>query len=231
MVRVGCRVSLQPPRPPRAAGTFGAPSQGNAGQPQGGFGQQAQGGFGQQPQSGFGQPQSQPQPQPQGGYNQGGYTPRRAAEAQEPGTADRLRRRGRSPPPLCRWGRGGVGRGAGASFSFSTTSGITAAETATSIKDSKPDATATTFPTGQLMYITYTANRVKAGDTLELRLFRDGTRIDLNGTGNTTFDRDSTYNGYFTYTPSTGRGAIAPSSTTRARPPRARRSISPCANA
>lgn len=197
----------QPPTaPPTAsAGNFGGPPQGNVNQSQGGFGQQPQGNFGQQVQGGFGQAQSQPQqqPQPQGSYNpQGGYN-------------------SATPPPkrrnrglligcgvvallllLCVGGVVAALAASGGNFSFSTASGITAAATASSIKDSKPDATATTFPTGQLMYITYTANRVKAGDNLELRLFRDGTRIDLNGTGNTNFDRDSTYNGYFTYTPS-----------------------------
>jgi len=204
----------QPPiaAPPASAGNVGGPPQGNVGQPQGGFGQQPQGNFsqqpqgnfGQQPQSGFGQAQSQPQPQPQGSYNpQASYGPT-AATPPKRGNRGLLIGCGVLVVLLllCVGGVVAVLAAGGGNFSFSTASGITAAATASSIKDSKPDATATTFPTGQLMYITYTANRVKAGDTLELRLFRDGTRIDLNGTGTTNFDRDSTYNGYFTYTPS-----------------------------
>ena len=180
----------QPPTaaPPASAGNFGGPPQGNVGQ---------------QSQGGFGQVQSQPQPQPQGSYNP-------QASYGTAATPPKRRNRGLLIGCgvlvvlllLCVGGVAAALVAGGGNFSFSTASGITAAATASSIKDSKPDVTATTFPTGQVLYITYTANRVKAGDTLELRLFRDGTRIDLNRTGNTNFDRDSTYNGYFTYTPS-----------------------------
>jgi hypothetical protein len=186
-----------PGQPPTAAptvnaGGFGGPPQGNVGQPQGGFVQQPQGGFGQ----------AQGQPQPQGGYNpQGGY-----------GTAAPPKRRNRGLLIgcgaltllllLCVGAVTAALVAGGGSFSFSTASGITDVATATSIKDSKPNQKATEFPVGQLLYITYTARNVKAGETLELRLFRDGSRINLDG-GNTSFDSDATYNGYFTYTPST----------------------------
>jgi len=200
----------QPPTAAPAASGFGGSPQGNFGQPQGGSGRQPQGGGGQQSQGGFGpaqgqlQGQPQGQPQPQGGHNpQGSY-----------GTAAATPKRGNRGLLigcgvvavlllLCVGGVTAALLAGGGSFSFSTTPGITEAATATTIKESKPDQTATELPSGQLMYITYTANRVKAGETLDLRLFRNGTRIDLNGTGTTIFDKDSTYNGYFTYTPST----------------------------
>ena len=153
-------------------------------------------GFGQQPQGNVGQPQ----PQPQGSYN-----PQGGDNAATPNRRNRGLLIGCGVLAvlllLCVGGVTAALVAGGGNFSFSTVSGITSAATASSLKDSKPDVTATEFPTGQPLYITYTANRVKAGDTLEVRLFRDGTRIDLNSTGTTTFDRDSTYNGYFTYTP------------------------------
>lgn len=181
-------------------GNFGGQQQGGFGQAQGGFGQQPQGGFGQQgpgnagqqPQGNFGQPQ----PVAGNSYNPNAAKPKRSNRGLLIGcgvVAVLLL--------LCVGGVVAALASNGGSFSFSTTSGITDAATATSIKNSKPDTKATVFPVGQLMYITYTANRVKAGQTLEVRLFRDGTRIDLNKTGTQTFDSDSTYNGYFTYTP------------------------------
>ncbi len=209
--------SWVPGQPPTAApapnaGNFGGPPQGNFGQPPSGFGQQPQGNGGQQPQNSFGQAQGQPQgqPQPQGGYNpQANYNPQAAYNptAAKPKRSNRGLLIGCGVVAilllLCVGGVVAALAASGGNFAFSTTSGITEAATATTIKNSKPDQTATDFPTGQLMYITYTANRVKAGETLELRLFRNGTRVDLNGTGNTTFDKDSTYNGYFTYPPTT----------------------------
>jgi hypothetical protein len=187
----------QPPTaaPPPSAGSFGAPpQQGNFGQPQSGFGQ---------PQGGFGQPQGQPQPQgnsynPQAAYNPNAPKPKRGNRGLLIGCGVVV-----VLLLLCVGGVVAALATNGGNFSFSTTSGITDAATATTIKNSKPDQKATEFPTGQLMYITYTANRVKAGETLEVRLFRNGTRIDLNGTGTQTFDSNSTYNGYFTYTPTT----------------------------
>jgi len=190
----------QPPTAAPAASGFGDSPQGNFGQAQSSLGPQPQGGVGQ-PQS---QPQGQPQPQSQGGYNsQPGYNP--PAVTPKRGSRGLLIGCGVLAVLLllCVGGVTAVLLAGGGSFSFSTTPGITEAATATTIKDSKPDQTATELPSGQLMYITYTANRVKAGEALDLRLFRNGTRIDLNGTGTTIFDKDSTYNGYFTYTPST----------------------------
>lgn len=185
-----------PGQPPTAAaasaGSFG-------GQPQGGFGGSAQGNVGSQPQDGFGQPQGQSQPQSQGDYNPQGHYGTAA-------TPPKRRNRGLLIGCgvlsvlllLC---VGGVA--AAALVSRGTASGLTDVATASSIKDSKPDQQATEFPTGKVLYITYTARNVKAGEDLELRLFRNGARIDLNGTGNTSFDHDATYNGYFTYTPQT----------------------------
>lgn len=160
------------------------------------------GGFGAPPQQGnFGQPQGQPQSQgsynPQAGYNPTAAKPKRGNRGLLIGCGIVV-----VLLLLCVGGVAAALIAGGGSFSFSTAPGITDVATATTIKESKPDRTATEFPTAQLMYITYTANRVKAGETLELRLFRNGTRIALDG-GNTRFDRDATYNGYFTYTPST----------------------------
>lgn len=197
-----------PGQPPTAAaasaGSFGGPPQGNGGQSQGAFGQPNQGNVGSQPQGGFGQPQGQSQPQPQGGYNPQGHYGTAA-------TPPKRRNRGLLIGCgvlsvlllLCVGGVAAAALAGGGSFSLGTGSGITDVATASSVKDNKPDQKATDFSTGQQVYLTYTARRVKAGETLEIRLFRDGTRINSLTGGQETFNSDATYNGYFTYTPQT----------------------------
>ena len=157
-------------------GQFGQQPQGGFGQPQGNFGQQSQGNFGQQPQGNVGS---------------------------APAAPARRSRRGLA-----------IGCAAAAvlllicaavaallAFRAFGTSGITAAGTATSLTSSnRPDNTATDFPVNQPMFITYTAQNVKQGETLELRLFRDGTRESLVG-GERTFDQNATFYGSFSYTP------------------------------
>lgn len=163
----------------------GPPPNQFGGPPPSQFGQQPQGGFGQQPQQGnFGS-------QPQGNF-------------------------GSAPPAPARRSRRGLAIGCAAvtvlllicaavaallAYRAFGTSGITAAGTATSLTSSnRPDSTATDFTVNQPMFITYTAQNVKQGETLELRLFRDGTRENLTG-GERTFDQNATFYGSFSYTP------------------------------
>lgn len=171
-----------------APGNFGGP------QPQqGGFGQQ-QGGFGQPQQGGFGAPA-------QGGY---GGQPVGMAAAQ-PAKA----RSNRTPLLI------GCGvlllllicGGGGAAYAisqgiFDSTTGLTEAATAKTItSDKRPDQKTNDFTASTQMYITYTAKRAKKGETVDLKLYRDGTKVDLTG-NQTTFEKDATYYGYYTYTPS-----------------------------
>ena len=67
--------------------------------------------------------------------------------------------------------------------------------------DKRPDEKATDFTVNSQMYITYTARRAKKGETVDLKLYRNGAPVDLTG-GTTTFEKDATYYGYYNYTPS-----------------------------
>lgn len=165
----------------QAQGSYGQPAQGNAAQPQGNFGQQPQGDFGS--------------PLP------GGY-PTPAA------TSPRRRNRGLLIGCgivallllLCVGGVAAALIANGGSFSFSTASGVTAVATAKTVKNSQPDQRATTFAPREPMYITYTINNAKVGDTLELRVFRNGARIPLTG-GEHTLVNSGTIHGADTFTP------------------------------
>ena len=153
------------------------------GPPPGQFGGPPAGGFGQQPQGGFGQPQ--------------------------PGV-------GSAPAAPAKRSRRGLAIGCGVAavlllicgtigavllFRALGTSGITAAGTASSLTSSnRPQQEVSEFTVNQPMFITYTAQNVKQGEDLELRLFRDGTRENLIG-GERTFDQDATFYGSFSYTP------------------------------
>lgn len=177
----------QPPNAAPAAGGFGGLAQGNAGQPQSGFGQQPQGGFGQ--------------PQAQGGYNpQGSYT----VGSTPPGRRNRGLLIGCGVLAvlllLCIGGVVAalvVGNG---SFSFSTSSGVIEADTAKTVKNARPDQRATTFAPREVMYITYKINKAKVGDTLEVRVFRNGTRIPLTGDQHTLTNSGTIY-GADSFTP------------------------------
>jgi hypothetical protein len=88
------------------------------------------------------------------------------------------------------------------SGAFDTTAGLTAAATAKTIKSDKtPDQTATDFSVNGTMYITYTAKNAKKGQTVDLKLLLNGSPIQLTGS-ETTFEKDATYHGYYSYTPS-----------------------------
>lgn len=160
------------------------------GPPPGQFGGPPPGQFGQQPQGTFGQPQqgnagSQPQ------TNFGGSAPaRRSRRGLAIGCGVAL---------ILLLFCGGIG--GFLAFRAFGTSGITAAGTATTLTSSnRPDSQVTDFTVNQPMFITYTAQNVKQGETLELRLFRDGTRENLSG-GERTFDQDATFYGSFSYQP------------------------------
>jgi hypothetical protein len=80
--------------------------------------------------------------------------------------------------------------------------GITEISTAKTIdSDKRPNQKTAEFTIGSQMYITYTARNVKRGETIDLKLYRNGTKVDLTG-NQTVFEKDATYYGYYTYTPS-----------------------------
>jgi hypothetical protein len=88
-------------------------------------------------------------------------------------------------------GPGGIRQGAG----------ITEASTARSVDEgSRPRVRANEFRIGEELYITFKASQVKAGQYVDLKMFRDDTAVALDET-RSTFERDATYNGYFRYTP------------------------------
>ncbi len=177
----------QPPVSGAPGGGFGSPPVASN------FGQPAQNSFGQPAQSSFGQPQQGSYtPQPQGNY-------------------------GAAPTPAPKKSRKGLFIGCGLAALLLLiacgvigllasqrlgTSEVVDATTASSITSSnRPDQKTDTFVINQPMYITYTAKNVKQGQTLELRLYRNGIREAVSGT-NRTFDKDATFYGSFNYTPS-----------------------------
>jgi hypothetical protein len=164
--------------PPSQFGSFNQPQQG----------QQQPGGFGQQPQQGnFGQPQNS-------FGAQAGMPPAAPAKKSRRGL---LIGCGAAVVLLliC-----GVIGGVAASRLLGTT-GLTDAAVATSLTSSnRPDQKGTEFAVNQPLFITYTAQNVKQGEALELRIFRDGKRETLTG-GEKTFDKDATFYGSFSYKP------------------------------
>ena len=182
----------------------------------GGYGQQSTGGFGQQPQQqgGFGAPQ-------QGGYGaqpQGGYAqPQQYGVPQQPVAPVQ-------PVSGCRSRRGlliGCAAAIGVLLIFCVaavaisaatgnsllsalggTEGITEAATARSVDtESKPQDKATEFKPGEELFITFKANNVKAGQYVDLKMFRNNEAVALDD-ARSSFDKDATYNGYFSYQPS-----------------------------
>lgn len=150
--------------------------------PIGGFSGQDQGGYGQQPQGNFGSPAP-------GAYPTPAVTP------------SKRRNRGLLIGCgllallllLCVGGVAVALIAGGGRFAFSTAPGVTEAATAKTVKNSRPDQRATTFAPREPMYITYTINKAKVGDTLELRVFRDGTRILLTGSDHTLVNSGTIY--------------------------------------
>ncbi len=210
----------QPPIPQQptgmAATQISSPQQGGYSQPQqGGFGQQQAGGFGQPQSGGFNQPQ-------QGGFGQqqaGGF-----GQSQPGGFGQQPMVPSVPAQPAARGRRGlfiGIAAAVGALLVICVvalvalnaagvlsggTSGLTEAAMAKSVKDNKqPQDKTTEFVTGDEVYITYTANRVKQGQYVDLKMFRDGTQIQLQDT-QTSFEKDATYYGYYSYKP-TAKGA------------------------
>lgn len=184
-------VPAQPPPssapPPNQFGGFNQPQQG-----------QQQSGFGQQPQQGtFGQPQ--------GGFGTAGSAPPSfgAQPVVPPAAPVKKSRRGL----LIGCGAAVVlllicaTIGAVAASRILGKTGITEAAVASSLTSSnRPDQKGTEFNVNQQLFITYTAQNVKQGETLELRIFRDGKRETLTG-GEKTFDKDATFYGSFSYKP------------------------------
>lgn len=170
---------LSSPPPPSQFGGFNQPQQG---QPQ-------QGNFGP-PQSGFGAAGSAP--------------PSLGAQAITPPAAPARRSRrglliGCSAAVVLLLICGTIG--AVAASRILGTTGLTEAAVASSLTSSnRPDQKGTEFKVNQQLYITYTAQNVKQGESLELRIFRDGTRETLTG-GEKTFDKDATFYGSFSYKP------------------------------
>jgi hypothetical protein len=182
-----------------------------------GYGQQSPGGYGQQPQQqgGFGTPQ-------QGGYSapqQGGYgaQPQQYGVPQQPVSPVQPVAGGRSRRGLLIGCAAAVGvllifcvaaiaisaaTGNSILSALSGTTGITEAATARSVdSESKPQDKATEFRTGEELFITFKANNVKAGQYVDLKMFRDNAAVDLDD-ARSSFDKDATYNGYFSYQPS-----------------------------
>lgn len=85
---------------------------------------------------------------------------------------------------------------------FNTTPGITEAAVARSVTaDNLPDARTDQFSVAERVYVTYTAERVRGGDKVELRLFRNDTPVVVDSGGETVFPEDGSFNGYFEYIP------------------------------
>jgi hypothetical protein len=211
----------QPPIPQQSAGMaptqIGTPQMGGGydQQPSGGYGQQ--GGFDNQPQGGFGSPQQQ------GGFGapaQGGYgaapqqqygVPQQPMTPVQPVQPARGGRRGLLIGCLAAVGVllvfcvAGIAIAAASGNSLlsglSGTAGITEAATARTVtSDKKPDQKETNFAVGDELYITYKASSVKAGQFIDLKMFRNGTAVTLQDT-QTPFEKDATYYGYYSYKP------------------------------
>jgi serine/threonine-protein kinase len=79
-------------------------------------------------------------------------------------------------------------------------SGLATAEEITG--NSRPNRRTTEFRVGEEVYITYTANRVEAGQFVELRIYRENGSVAYNDR-NSFDEREVDYDGYFIYTPNT----------------------------
>lgn len=68
--------------------------------------------------------------------------------------------------------------------------------------DNRPVAAASDFPLGAEVYITFTARRLRAGQSVTIRALRDGRPVPVEPTSNVIMARQSaTYYGSFTYRP------------------------------
>lgn len=184
--------------------------------PMGGYGQQPQGGFNQQPQGGYNQPQQGGFAAPaQGGFNQPQQQYNVPQQPMMPAQATPQKSGGRRGLLIGCLAVVGVllvfcvaaaiiARASGNNFvsSLGGTAGITEAATAKTVtNDKRPDEKATEFTVNQELYITYKASSVKSGQYIDLKMFRNGTAVNLQDT-QTAFEKDATYYGYYTYTPS-----------------------------
>jgi len=194
----------QPPIPQQPSGMaatqMNAPQAGGFGQPQaGGFGQQQQAGFGQQQPGGFSQPQ-------QGNFGQQPMVPSMPAQPAARSRRGLLIGIAAAGAILVLCVVGALILAATGRLGGSGTSGLTEAAMAKTVKNNKqPQDKATEFATGDEVFITYTANRVKKGQYVDLKMSRDGTPIQLEST-QTAFESDATYYGYYSYKP-TAKGA------------------------
>jgi len=179
-----------PGQPPGLPGPAFAPqSPGGYGQPQGGYGypQGAQGYVAQPAGAGYG-------PTPQAGAPVVAATPRQS-------------RRGLIAGCVTAFLVLTLACGVGGfllfrSGLFNTTAGLTAAAVARSVTaDNLPDARADQFSVAERVYVTYTAQRVRGGDKVELRLFRNNAPVVVDSGGETVFPENGSFNGYFEYVP------------------------------
>lgn len=160
--------------------------------------------FAPQPPAGYGQPQQGGYGYPQGGQ---GYGPTPQAGAPAVATAPRRSNRGLIAGCVTAVLVSLLACGIGSfllvrSGLFNTTAGITEASVARSVTaDNLPDARADQFRVAERVYVTYTAQRVRSGDKVELRLFRNNTPVVVDSGGETVFPENGSFNGYFEYVP------------------------------
>jgi hypothetical protein len=189
---------------PQQQGGYNAPTQmGYGQQPQAGYGQQPQADYSQQQQANYGQ-------QPQAGYGQQQQygVPQVAAPVQT--TSQSGGRRGLLIGILAvigvllvfLVGAVVISAATGNGFLFAGgKAGLSDVATAKSVtSNSRPNETATDFPVNQKMFITYKANGVKAGQSMDLKMYRDNEAIALQDT-KTDFNTNATYYGYYSYQP------------------------------
>jgi hypothetical protein len=181
-------------------------------QQQGGYGAQQQAGYGQQPQANYGaQPQQNYGQQPQAGYGQQQqYSVPQQPVSPAQSSASSGGRRGLLIGVIAVVGvllvflvaAIVISAATGNGFLFAGgASGVTDVQTARSVtNNSRPNETATEFTVNQEMFITYKANRVKAGEYVDLKMFRDNEAVALQDT-KTPFDKAATYYGYYSYRP------------------------------
>jgi hypothetical protein len=196
---------------PTQMGIGQQPQAGYGQQPQAGYGQQQQGGYSQQPQADYGQQQQANYgQQPQAGYGQQPQygVPQVAAPVQT--TSRSGGRRGLLIGVLAVVGvllvflvaAIVISAATGNGFLFAGgKAGLTDVATAKSVTtNSRPNEKATDFTVNQKMFITYKANRVKAGQSMDLKMYRDNEAIALQDT-KTDFNTNATYYGYYSYQP------------------------------
>ncbi|MFN8516197.1 MAG: hypothetical protein U0232_29440 [Thermomicrobiales bacterium] len=201
---------------PTQAG-YGTQQQANYGQQptQVGYGQQ-QADYGQQPQAGYGQQQpnyAQPQQANYGQQPQAAYGQQQHYGMQQPPAQPAARSGGRRGLLIGILAVIGVivvflvgaiviSAATGNGFLFAGgKAGLSDVATAKSVtSNSRPNEKTTDFAVNQKVFITYKANRAKAGQYVDLKMFRNNEPVALQDT-KTDFDKAATYYGYYSYQP------------------------------